>query len=461
MGSENLSGVIKQVYRHILPLNNLRIKTYTQEGEQLSFMAVQNAEILITEPEKGDQLSSEVIQATGGEIVSGNEVEHNVSVDTIATREDVGVSSETQFDITKDSADLSFDQKSRANLTFYTKLLSTFNKACKDYQQKRSEGRKALLEYLPSGVYEGRVLDYYEDGRNIRNLEALEEIYFAEKARGISVSEVDERWGSEGRIYLDIVRELMPSIEESKENILQEVQKWSPRKTFKIALDAGSLFPSLSEEQRVRMLALAGYFPEEISKLAVRIGMSTALSISLGQAYEYVGMGSAALGGALRFNSSLSIVAASYAMYYGAMLANAEINLRLLKNKDIATSPNITATVAYYLLDRLLPHEAQLNNRNTIRDWTTRAASLLMEPVKELGWAGTVFIPEIGMSMITAANFAGFGLNTLQAIYAKDIVKPENQKRLLNVIGRVGQTIRHPVNNIKQFFDRSQRPSTI
>ena len=53
--------------------------------------------------------------------------------------------------------------------------------------------------------------------------------------------------------------------------------------------------------------------------------------------------------------------------------------------------------------------------------------------------------------MVTAANLVGFGLNTLQAIYAKDMVKPENQARILNTLSEAGKIIRHPIEKIKQF----------
>ncbi|MDO8498724.1 MAG: hypothetical protein Q7S44_02975 [bacterium] len=362
--------------------------------------------------------------------------------------------------LAREASHLTPDQQARANVAFYTRLLGTFSEACKSYQQRRSQERRALARYCPDGRYEGRVLDYYEDGCNIRSLDVLEEMYQAQESGSrLSIAEIEKRWGTEGRVYQDILSEALPSIEQSKGDVLAEVQKWSPRKTFKVALDAASLFPSLSEEQRLRILVLAGYPPEEISKVALRLGLSTALSLSLGQAYEVIGIGSAALGGALRFNQSLGVVLASYALYYGAMLANAEVNLRLLKNKEIGTSPNITATAAYYLLDRLLPKQEKMGNRNSIRDWSARAASLVMEPIKELGWAGTVFIPEVGMSMITAANFAGFGLNTLQAIYARDLVKPENQARIQHFLGETGQVIRHPVDKTKQLLNRFRRSS--
>lgn len=353
---------------------------------------------------------------------------------------------------------LTQDQLATANLALYCGALDIFNKAAKKYFPQPDPND---VWPTPRGLIEA------SDNTSI--VSALEDIYSADAGRDFSsMKRFRSQWGDEAYKLEDIYSGVNPSIVDLREEIFESVKSWNLKKRLDTGIEAAMVYTGATDDQKVRILNLAGYEESEIKKLMNSLAFSAVSSGFLGVGYEGLGIAAATAGaimlplGSDLFNPSVYLpVGLSYLGYYGSMIVGAEVNTRLMRNPRIKTTANITATSAYLLLDKILPPEEYFEamhkrkdampktlsnkiaslpyktffySREATRDNGTRLASLLLEPIKEVGWAGTVIIPLVGPSMIASANMAGMVLNSTQAAIGLGALKVFPERKNLEPI---------------------------
>lgn len=301
------------------------------------------------------------------------------------------------------------EQKKAAEVAFYIKRINIFREGSQSYATWKKHQPK-------SGVQESR--------RSLRKRAdtAFEELHeIDEETEGIQ--NFRSKWGDDAERFENIFNGLKSKIASSKEQIVGNAVSLSLKDRILISLKAGSAWRKLSSDQKDHLLTIAGYSRQELSDISKKIGISAGLTVGLGYGYEAVGVAAGLKGAVNPFLGDFSegnakiAIALSYLAYYSALGINAQQNLRLLRNESVNTSPDIIATGTFFLLNKLLPRNERLQN------WGTRIGSLSLDLFKEAGWAATMFIPEVGPSILVSANIAGAGLNTLQAIIAEGVLR--------------------------------------
>lgn len=323
------------------------------------------------------------------------------------------------------------DKLAVANVAFYLRLLNVLE-----------EGASGYYCWMMDQSSSNRISRREERLLKRKALLILENLYHSRGDKA-EIEKFKLDWGGEGEVFEQILDSLSPTIETTRDRVLTEAESWTPWNRVGVAIGAGSRFLDLSKEQKTKLLIMAGYTGEELQSLRLfpKVVISGGVSFGLGWVYESLGISAAAYGGFNPFLEGYSdpgtifAVAGAYGLYYSTLLINAQQNLRLLKNRSIANSPNISATVAFYLLSKFLPNDETisgwskkhqfgkfLSNRESIRDWGTRWASFALEPIRELGWFGSALISP---SAIVAANTVGFLLNGTQALLAEAVLRSE------------------------------------
>jgi len=310
------------------------------------------------------------------------------------------------------------EQKNAAEVVFYIKRINIFKEGSKSYVIWKKQNPRL-------GVKESR------KSLKKRANTAFEELYgIDENIDGIQGFR--ERWREDAEIFENIFKRLKPKVISSEEQIVGNATSLSLKDRILISLKAGSAWRKLSSDQKDHLLTIAGYSRKELSDISKKIGISAGLTVGLGYSYEALGVAAGLKGAVNPFLGDFSesnakiAIALSYLAYYSALGVNAQQNLRLLRNESINISPDIVATGTFFLLNKLLPRNERLQN------WGTRLGSLSLDFIKEAGWAATMFIPEVGPSILVSANIAGAGLNTLQAIIAEGLLRYYKPKRKNN-----------------------------
>lgn len=322
----------------------------------------------------------------------------------------------------------SLGQLATTGVAYYMAVLEIIEQTAKRDYVARNLGYR-----IPRGY------KFEQDEEAFRTRTVLEDIHHAKNfMHDYSFRKLQHDWGESAYRYESIYHKILPKIEARKRAVFSRTIDLHSWDRIKVALHAGSIFSGLSAHQRNRILIIAGYSPDELDRLKIvgKMGLSGTMSLGIAAAYEALGITAASYGLTNPFldqlwdRRTLLAVIGSYTLYYLTLAVNAEQNLRLLKNQTTRISPNIMATATYYLLEKFLPKSENIASvdktskqlvqyRGSITNWGTRIASLSMEPYKELGWAGTIFIPLVGPSMIFSANIMGAILNGLQAILAE------------------------------------------
>lgn len=310
------------------------------------------------------------------------------------------------------------EQKKAAEVVFYIKRINIFGEGSKSYATWKKhqpgiavkESRKSLRKRANTAFEELYEMD--EEAESMQNFRC--------------------KWGEDAEIFENIFNGLKSKIASSKEQIVDNAASLSLKDRILISVKAGSTWRKLSDDQRSHLLTIAGYSRKELSDISKKIGISAGLTVGLGYGYEAVGAAAGLKGAVNPFLGDFSegnakiAIALSYLAYYSILGINAQQNLRLLRNESINTSPDVVATGTFFLLNKLLPRNERLQN------WGTRLGSLSLDFFKEAGWAATMFIPEIGPSILVSANIAGVGLNGLQAIISEGMLRYHKPKKKNN-----------------------------
>lgn len=310
------------------------------------------------------------------------------------------------------------EQEKAAEVAFYIKRINIFGEGSKSYVDWRKHQPRP-------GIKESR--KFLRKRANT----AFEELYeIDEKTK--NVENFRSKWGDDAEMFENIFKGLKSKIASSKEQTVGNVASFSLKDRILISVKAGSAWRKLSPDQRDQLLVIAGYSRKELLNISKKIGISLGLTVGLGYGYEAVGVAAGLKGavnpflGGFSENNAKIAIALSYLAYYSALGINAQQNLRLLRNESINTSPDVVATGTFFLLNKLLPRNERMQN------WGTRLGSLSLDLFKEAGWAATMFIPEVGPSILVSANIAGTGLNALQATIAEGMLRYYKPKRKNN-----------------------------
>lgn len=310
------------------------------------------------------------------------------------------------------------EQRKAADVAFYIKRINIFGEGSKNY---------ATLKKNQPGI---KVKESRKSLRKVANT-AFEELYEMSEEVG-GMQNFRNKWGEDAEVFENVFNGLKSKIASSKEQITNSASSLGLKDRIMISVKAGSVWNKMSVDQRDRLFATAGYSRKELSHISKKIGISAGLTVGLGYGYEVVGAAAGVRGAVNPFlgdfsNTNAKIaIALSYLAYYLALGVTAQQNLRLLRNESINTSPEVVATGTFFLLNKLLPRNEKLQN------WGTRLGSLSLDFFKEAGWAATMFIPEVGPSILVSANIAGAGLNSLQAVVSEGLLRYYNPKKKNN-----------------------------
>ncbi|GEM_PF-6486245 len=307
-----------------------------------------------------------------------------------------------------ESSNLTAGQSEAANIAFYLGFLDILSEASEDYRVWKSNkdgqdspGIKQQAEIAFADLYFARKLHDNEG-----NFEGLVRFW--------------QSWGEESYVFQNLLdQKVQPKIQRLQEETLENASMVTTKDKLLITMKALQKMPGFSEEQRDHVLNLAGYTAEERRNMRIRLGISAGISAGVGLAYE---ASTTIVTGYYGFNpfleefpdkNAVAVVAASYLAYLSSLAVNTQQNVRLLRNKHIHMSPNITATIAYYLLKKLFPQNERVQ---TIGTW---AGSVGFDMLKTAGWFTTTFIPDVGPSIITSINLVGTAYNAIPAAIAQ------------------------------------------
>lgn len=240
----------------------------------------------------------------------------------------------------------------------------------------------------------------------------LEDLYFA-SSESNKIDRLKEDWGDEFYRFDDALSSIRPKLQKTGETIFKSANKLNTIDRLKITIKAAlAMTNNLSGEQQARIISLMGYTQEELTDTAKKIGVSAGLTASTGIA-AWVFVSSAALfGGSHPFVEQYPqkdlIVASSYIGHYLSAVVKSYQNMRMLKDQDIETSPDILATSIFLLSKKLLPDKIRL------RDLTTLAAGVFPAVFTEI-YSASLLNPDFGPSTVISKNIAGTIFNSAMA----------------------------------------------
>ncbi len=209
-----------------------------------------------------------------------------------------------------------------------------------------------------------------------------------------------------------------PKLQEHKELRLASASKISNLERVRTAIKARKKLKQLSDNQRTILLSIAGYSEQtEGKKIAKKISKSGVYMAIAGIPYTLGTIGAIALEkarplvqlGNISNRSTQLTIALSYLLSYSAAYVNSQTNLRLLRDTNINTCPNIFATGLYFMLKKLVP-ESEL-----MADLGVRLGTFAPGIIQEPAVISSLFIPILGPQAVLARNVAGAVLNAGQA----------------------------------------------
>lgn len=295
------------------------------------------------------------------------------------------------------------EQLSTARISFYLDLFDISNLTAKDYVRSINAENKLDKKEVREMRIETRT--------------ALVDLYFI-RDQGLDPKPFEELWGDKAEEYSALLDGIYPQLQQRNDEIIQRASSLSTFDRMKISLKARKKLKQLSENQKAQLLSVVGYAEsEERGRILKKLGISGVLTGIYALPYTVGIAGAIALEKAnplihledLSSRSTQITIALSYLMSYSAAFVNSQTNIRLLKDQNINTCPNIFATGLYFLLRKLVPE------KELIADLGVRAGTFAPGLVQEPAVIASLFVPILGPQAVLARNIAGGVLNLGQA----------------------------------------------
>jgi hypothetical protein len=289
----------------------------------------------------------------------------------------------------KEKETVGFSKNPALQINLYFKLLDVLDSGAQNY------GLWLKKKYPERCVEENKQL-----GRI-----ALEELYFAQGDKDkIQIFKKD--WGDHSSFFEGQLKSLDPKIESLKEEL--NAPKYNILEKFRQILNASKKINSLSGEQWEKLFQIAGYSKEEAVMLCKKIALSTSLTageISLYTIGGYYGLGwgltQPFLGDITQANTQ-AILGLTFLAKFGSMYVNSREQIKLLKDKDIQTSPSVLVTGTYFLSRKVF------SNKENLQDLTTLATANIPPLGNDILFFATSLLAP---SVTAATNIVHTGLN--------------------------------------------------
>ncbi|OGK31379.1 hypothetical protein A3F29_01465 [Candidatus Roizmanbacteria bacterium RIFCSPHIGHO2_12_FULL_33_9] len=295
------------------------------------------------------------------------------------------------------------EQLTASRIAFYMDLLEISGSAAQDFARSKGDTENLDKKSVKQLIRETRT--------------ALVDLYFI-REQGLDTDAFDVQWGERATDFKGILEGINPELDQRSEELNQKAPNINSFERAKILLKARKKLQKMSESQKAQLLSIVGYADsEESASVAKKIGVSGVLT-SL-YAYPYiVGIaGAIALEKAnplihledISSRSTQLTIALSYLLSYSAAFVNSQSNIRLLRDPNINTCPNIFATGLYFILKKIVPE------KELVADLGVRAGTFAPGLIQEPFAISSLFIPALGPGAVFARNIAGGLLNLGQA----------------------------------------------
>ncbi|MDO8340509.1 MAG: hypothetical protein Q7T59_00890, partial [Candidatus Woesebacteria bacterium] len=246
---------------------------------------------------------------------------------------------------------------------------------------------------------------------------ALIDLYFIREGK-LDPKAFEDYWGESANEIGHMLDDIFPQLQQSSEDHNKRAPSLDSIDRIRISLKARKQLKNLPEEQKSQLLSLVGYTdPKERAKVLKKIGFSGLLTGISTIPYTLGIAGAIALEKTnpiihlddISNRSTQIAIALSYLLSYSTTFAVNQTNIRLLRDPNINTCPNIFSTSLYFLLKKLMPEKELMADLGvTVGTFTP---SLIQEPAV----ISSLFIPVLGPQVVLARNIAGGILNLGQA----------------------------------------------
>lgn len=294
-------------------------------------------------------------------------------------------------------------QLAAAQISFYLDLLITSDLTARDYVHSIDAVKNLSKKEIKETQADTKT--------------ALVDLYFI-REQGLDPKAFKERWGERAVDVENLLDSISPELHLHREEFLSQASNLNSFERARISLKARRRLKQLSEDQKTQLLSIVGYSDsKERARVLNKIGFSGILTgiatipytvgiagaIALEKTHPLVQLGS------ISNRSTQLTIALSYLLSYSAAFVNSQTNLRLLRDTNINTSPNIFATGLYFMLKKLVP-ESEL-----MADLGVRVGTFVPGIIQEPAVISSLFVPILGPQAVLARNIAGGVLNLGQA----------------------------------------------
>jgi hypothetical protein len=210
------------------------------------------------------------------------------------------------------------------------------------------------------------------------------------------------QWGQEGEAFEQIFDGASDQFSTIQQESAEKAIMLPPEKRARVGVSAAYYLSKYgTKEQTVEALKYLGYSKDTLKKVAASFALTVATSIpppTVMTAAAAWGAEHPLLTGLATTNKVLAVIS-SYALSYGAAYINARANISALRDPKIETSPNVFATIAYFILRKVVPEYEKLQDRGTIE------GSIAPTVFGDLTSIGTLLLPN-GATITASKNVA-------------------------------------------------------
>lgn len=307
-----------------------------------------------------------------------------------------------------------------SRIRFYIRLIDTLKLGAEDYLTQQDLMPRYLDNADLGSAWPVYLIQRRERLRLIGKLSInLEKLYFSKE------DPLDNQQ------HRQLLNSLLPDIDTVKGELITSETTLSFQQKKDVIFKAASLVTTLPGEQRMRLLAMMGYNPDEIAGVLFRLGIAGSISAALAWTSDGIAVAIGVVTTITKpYNSDISEPAtflpiiASEALWIGSVLLNGKINADMMREK-IRFCPSILGYAAG-MLSQNLTSDRKLQNRAVL------GASITLDTIKELA---VFFGPlAIGPNTLIGANLGGSLVGYLQALVSAGVVFGSRfKKRLVNL----------------------------
>lgn len=286
-------------------------------------------------------------------------------------------------------------QMTIANLQFYLYLRKTIDKASKTYAERKRFERRGIWDDAES--------------LSTRIGVGIEDLYFTSNKNPKELENFNKQWGEEADLVKSLLSQIEPKLQKKRIKFSANATSLNFLQRRLVMGEAIRKLSTFTVEQQTRVFEQIGYNRDEAIDIAKKIGISmlagsaaTAVAYSLVGATSTLGFTEPFLRNSTNINTALSVMS-SYMMHYGTLGVTSEMNNQLLEQNG--SSPNIQATIVYYILKKMYPDSKKLQEAGV------SLATFTPVLLQEIGFLPALFTP-LGPSVVTLRNISGAVYNS-------------------------------------------------